>query len=125
MMTLIDTSVIIDFIAGDKKIVSLIQELVPTDEIKTTSITEYELLKHKSKLKRQLAEDFLSEVTVYPFDENAAREAATLFIELQATGRMINQNDVLIAGIALALDEVLLTRDQKLSTIGKSNIKNV
>ena len=124
-MTLIDTSVIIDFIGGDKKIVSLIQELVEAEEIRTTSITVYELLRHKSKLKRQLAEDFLSEVTVYPFDENSAKEAATLFIGLQATGKKINQNDVLIAGIALAHDEVLLTRNPKLATIGKSNIKNV
>ena len=65
MMTLVDTSVIIDFIAGDREIVSLIKELVKTEEIKTTSIAEYELLKHKSRLKRQLAEDFLSEVTIY------------------------------------------------------------
>ena len=108
-----------------QEIVSLTQELVPTQEIKTISITEYEPLEHKSKLKRQLAEDFLSEVTVYPFDENAAREAATLFIELQATGKMINQNDVLIAGISLAHDEVLLTRDQKFASLGKGNIRIV
>jgi len=38
---------------------------------------------------------------------------------------MINQNDVLIAGIALAHDEVLLIRDQKLASIGKDNIRNV
>jgi predicted nucleic acid-binding protein len=74
MMTLIDTSVIIDLIAGDERIVSLIQELASTEEVKTTSITEYELLKHKSKLKRRLAEEFLSEVTVYPFDGDAAKK---------------------------------------------------
>ena len=95
-MTLLDTSVIIDFILGDKKIVSLVQELASTEEIKTTCITEYELLRHKSKLKRQLAEGFLSEMKIYPFDENSAREAATLYIELQANGKMVNQNDVLI-----------------------------
>ena len=125
MMTLIDTSVIIDFIAGDERIVSLIQELADTEEIKTTSITEYELLKHKSKLKRRLAEEFLSEVTVYPFDGDAAKKAAMLFEELRDAGRMINENDLLIAGISLAHDEVLLTRDQKLANVGKDNIKIV
>ena len=124
-MTLIDTSVIIDFIAGDKKTVCSIQELLAIDEIKTTSITEYELFRHKSKLKRQLAEDFLSELTIYPFDDDAAKEAATLFIELQAKGKMINQNDILIAGIALAHHEVLLTRDHKLASIGKADIKTI
>jgi tRNA(fMet)-specific endonuclease VapC len=125
MMTLIDTSVIIDFIAGDKRIVTLIQELAATEEIKTTSITEYELLKHKTTLKTQLAEEFLSEVTVYPFDGDAAKKAATLFKELQDAGRMINENDLLIAGISLAHDEVLLTRDKKLANVGKNNIKIV
>ena len=122
---LIDTSVIIDFIAGNEKLVSLIQEIANKEEIKTTTITEYELLKHKTKLKRQLAEDFLSELTIYPFDSDAAREAAILFKELKDSGRMINENDLLIAGISLANDEVLLTRDRKLASVGKSNIRIV
>jgi tRNA(fMet)-specific endonuclease VapC len=122
-MTLIDTSVIIDFIAGNERIVALIQELANKEEIKTTSITEYELLKHKSKLKKQLAEEFLSEITVYPFDGAAAKEAALLFKELSDAGRMINENDLLIAGISLANDEVLLTRDKKLANVGKDNIR--
>ncbi len=123
-MTLIDTNIIIDFIGGDKKIVSLIKELTDKDDIKTTSITKYELLKHKSKLKKQLAEEFISEIAVYPFDSAAAKEAAQLFEELQDTGRMVNENDLLITGIALANGEVLLTRDQKLGSIGK-NVKIV
>jgi tRNA(fMet)-specific endonuclease VapC len=124
-MTLIDTSVIIDFIAGDKKVVSLLQNLASTEKIKTSSITEYELLKHKGKLKRRLAEDFLSEMTILSFDDEAAREAALLFEELQDAGRMINENDLLIAGISLAQGEVLLTRDKKLAGVGKDNIRLV
>jgi predicted nucleic acid-binding protein len=48
-----------------------------------------------------------------------------LFEELQDAGRMINENDLLIAGISLAHDEVLLTRDQKLANVGKDNIRIV
>jgi len=124
-MTLIDTSVIIDFLAGDKKIVSLIEEIADKGDVKTTSITEYELLKHKTKLKRHLAEDFLSELTVYPFDSAAAKEAAKTYKELQDAGRLVNENDLLIVGIALANDEVLLTRDQKLAKINKDSVKVV
>jgi tRNA(fMet)-specific endonuclease VapC len=124
-MTVLDTSVIIDFMAGDKTLVSLIGELSDNSDVSTTCITEYELLKHKTKLKRQLAEDFISELTVYPFDSAAAKEAANLFIALKDTGRLINENDLLIAGIVLANNEVLLTRDRKLAGIGKANIKIV
>jgi len=124
-MTFIDTSVIIDFLAGDEKIVSLVKELAEKEEIKTTTITEYELLKHKTELKRQVAEKFLSAIIVCPFDRASARKAALLFEKLINTGKMINENDLLIAGISLANDEPLLTRDQKFANIDDANIKIV
>ncbi len=124
-MTLLDTSVIIDFLAGDQKIVATVKKILATEDVKTTTITEYELLRHKSKIRKQAAERFLSGATVCSFDRAAAKEAAKLFEELQGAGRMINENDLLIAGIALANNDVLLTRDQKLASVGKENIKIV
>jgi len=38
-VTFLDTSVIIDFLAGDQKIVVLIGEISKKEEIKTTTIT--------------------------------------------------------------------------------------
>jgi tRNA(fMet)-specific endonuclease VapC len=124
-MVFIDTNVIVDFIAGDEHIVSLVNKLAEKEEIKTTTITEYELLKHKNRLKKQLAEDFLSEITICAFDRASARKAALLFEKLQESGKMINENDLLIAGISLAHDELLLTRDKKFSTLAESSIKIV
>ena len=95
------------------------------EDVKNTTITEYELLRHKTKIKKQAAEKFLSGVIVCSFDRDAAKKAAVLFQELQEAGRMVNENDLLIAGIALAHDEVLLTRDQKLASIGKDKIRTV
>jgi predicted nucleic acid-binding protein len=124
-MTFIDTSVIIDFLAGDEKIVSIVKELAEKEEIKTTTITEYELLKHKTELKRQVAEKFLSAIIVCPFDRTAAKKAALLSEKLSKTGKMINENDLLIAGISLANDELLLTRDKKFGDIDDAKIKIV
>ena len=124
-MTFLDTSVIIDFLAGDQKIAVLLKEIVNKEEVKTTAITQYELLRHKNKIRKQAAERFLSGATVYPFDSVAAKEAALLFEELKDAGRMVNENDLLIAGISLAHDEVLFTRDQKLASVGKNNIRIV
>ncbi len=87
------------------------------------TITEYELLKYKTTIKKQPAKKFLSIVTVCSFDRDAAKKAAELFRELQQTGRMVNENDLLIARIALAHDEVLLTRKQKLAKIAKAKLK--
>ena len=124
-MTFLDTSVIIDFLAGDQKIVALMREISKKEDVKTTTITEYELLRHKTKIRKQAAERFLSGAVVCSFDRAAAKEAALLFEELQDAGRMINENDLLIAGISLAHDEVLLTRDLKLANVGKDNIRIV
>ena len=124
-MTLLDTSVIIDFLAGDEKIIALVKEFSERGDIKTTAITEYELLRHKTKLRRQAAEKFLSGVTVCSFDRASARKAALLFEKLSKAGKMINENDLLIAGISLANDEVLLTRDQKFGNLNEVNIKIV
>ena len=124
-MTFIDTSVIIAFLAGDKKVAAIVEEFAEAGEIKTTTITEYELLKHKNALKKQVAEDFLSEITVQPFDRASAKKAAAIYEKLKETGKMINENDLLIAGIALAANEVLLTRDRKFRNIDDENIKIV
>jgi len=124
-VTFLDTSVIIDFLAGDQKIVAIVKEIFNKEDIKTTTITEYELLRHKTKIKKQAAERFLSGAVVCSFDREAAKKAAELFQELRDAGRMVNENDLLIAGIALAHDEVLLTRDQKLGRIGKDKIRAV
>ena len=124
-MTLLDTSVIIDFLLGDQKVVALVKEILAKESAKTTTITEYELLRHKAKIRKQAAELFLSGADVYSFDRPAAREAADLYVELQNNGKIINENDLLIASIALAHDEVLLTRDRKLASIGKENIKSI
>ena len=96
-MTIIDTSVIIDFLAGDEMIISLVKGLAEKEEVKTTTITEYELLKHKAELKRQLAERFLLSVTVCAFDRASVRKAASLFEKLSKAGNMINETDLLIA----------------------------
>ena len=78
-MTFLDTSVIIDFLAGDQKIVALVKEILTKEDIKTTTITEYELLRHKTKIRKQAAERFLSGVIVCSFDREAAKKAAMTF----------------------------------------------
>jgi len=54
------------------------------DDIKTTTITENELLRHKNKIKKRAAERFLSGAAVYSFDRDAAKEAALLLKSLHA-----------------------------------------
>jgi tRNA(fMet)-specific endonuclease VapC len=122
-MTFIDTSVIVAFLAGDEKVVNCIKEFAKSEDLKTTTITEYELLKNKNNLKKNLAEEFLSEITICPFDSASARKAALIYETLRDNGKMINENDLLIAGISLSNNEILLTRDKKLAYVDDERIK--
>jgi predicted nucleic acid-binding protein len=98
-VTFLDTRVIIDFLAGDQKIVAIVKEIYNKEDVKTTTITEYELLRHKTKIKKQAAERFLSCVIVSSFDRDAARKAAELFQELQDAGRWLMKTFCLLRAL--------------------------
>jgi predicted nucleic acid-binding protein len=65
----------------------------------------------------------LSAITVCPFDRASAKQAALLFEKLSKKGTMINENDLLIAGITLAHGDVLLTRDKKFAYLNEASIQ--
>lgn len=119
LLVCLDTSVIIDYLGGEKRAIALVDSYKLKERICTTTITEYELLRHKDKIKRGLAEDVLDSMQIYTFDRASALEASKIFENLRDLGKMINENDILIAGIAIANNELLITRDE-----GFNHIKN-
>ena len=50
---------------------------------------------------------------IFNLDENAAKEAAEIEFELTKEGDIIDLEDIMIAGISKARNEVLLTRNVK------------
>ncbi len=65
-------------------------------------------------------------MALLPLDRASAKKSTVLYERLRETGQMINENDLLIAGIFLSRDdEILLTRDKKFSSLGEANIKIV
>ena len=91
--------------------------------MRRSKLKRQQLLKHKSEIRGHAAEIFLSGVTVCPFDRNSAKKAASLYEKLESTGKMINENDLLLAGISLANNEILLTRDKKVANVDDERIK--
>jgi len=83
------------------------------------------LLRHKTKLEKNAAEKLLAAVSVHSFDRAAAKEAASIYNKLKEAGKMINENDLLIAGISRANHEALITRELKFLNIEDQNIKIV
>ncbi|WP_375379271.1 PIN domain-containing protein [Ferroplasma sp.] len=58
---------------------------------------------------------------LYP-DRNSALRSAEIFKMLRSSGNLINENDILIAGIALQNNNKFITLDSDFSKINDSNI---
>ena len=121
-MVCLDTSIIIDLLNGNQSVKAVVDRYLKTGPATTTVITEYELYKHKNELKRETALMMISDMGIYNFDSSAAKEASTIFTTLRAKGKLINENDILIAAIAVSRNEVLITSDKDFAEIKNSNI---
>jgi predicted nucleic acid-binding protein len=109
---IIDTDIVIDFLRRRSEI---LQKVIDRFTCGITAVTFYELLAVavRSPQQEQLLSEFISIVTVLPFDQEAAEAAANIWRTLQRQGMSIGLPDTLIAGICLAQSLPLLTRNQR------------
>ncbi|MBI5390525.1 type II toxin-antitoxin system VapC family toxin [Candidatus Woesearchaeota archaeon] len=107
---ILDTSFIIDFLHGKTEAVTLYQRIEETTA--TTSISVFEIFKgiKNSKELEQVA-DFMEDIMVHDFNKKAAEIAGLAWKTLRESGQEIEPEDCMIAAIALAANEVLVTRN--------------
>jgi predicted nucleic acid-binding protein len=104
-MICVDSDFIIDFLKGRSSAVEAAE--AHRVELVTTEINRFEVLfgilsKIGSGVEEgqiTAARDFFDAMEVLPFDAGCGAEAARLLSELGSKGKMINQNDGLIAAI--------------------------
>ena len=120
-MVCLDTSILIDYLKGETGVVALVSSYSEKETLSTTVITEYELLRHPDKLKRDLAQELLATMKIYHFDREAAAESSRIYRNLKEKGNKVNENDILIAGISLSNKELLITRDGDFKYIGETS----
>jgi tRNA(fMet)-specific endonuclease VapC len=93
------------------------------DNVCTSIIAAAELhygaVKSKSIRIRRKVEELLSEIEVLPFDKPADVEYAKLRVALEATGKMLAANDLLIAAHANAIDAAIVTADADFKQVSK------
>jgi len=122
-LTIIDTSVIIPFLNGAPEIVDKVRDVSRTsDRVVITVITAYEMLKGaylSSKREDNLRDvrEAISNMEVLDLTPEACEEASSIFCSLKESGKMISEFDILIAAIAKANGEAILTRDQHFKSI--------
>lgn len=115
MTHLLDTNVCVAVLHGKRGVQRKLQTLHP-DDVGVSSVTIYELQCGVERCRDPKAEGrkvalFLQPLHVVNFDREAARQAARVRTALEKSGCVIGPYDLLLAGQALALDVVLVTRN--------------
>ncbi len=107
-----DTDVVIDFFSGIETAASTVANLILKDGLALTSVTVFELyagITGKKRLKQ--IDDLVSIMPVYPLEKKDAETAARVYSGLRKAGKLIGNQDILIAGICITQDIPLFTRN--------------
>ena len=110
-MIIIDTSACIDYLNGDEKVKNVI--LQQENLVHITTITVYEVNIGLERTKRKISEirykilyklwmEFISGMEIFHLGFKEAEKAAEIYDILESKGQIIDDNDILIAGIMLS-----------------------
>ena len=113
---LVDTDILSYYFKGDPIVVGNFQKyLAQYDIIEISLITYYEImsgLAYKSALKQlEIFNDFVSENIVIPATEESCKISSDIYSELRMKGELIDDIDLLIAGIAIENELTLVTNN--------------
>ena len=111
-MTLADTDVLIDFLAGREPAAERVARELASGNLWTTVITRFEMLSGaRSARETKIIGELLDSMKIVPLDVSAADRAANIRRALERKGVGIGMADSLIAGIVLYVGGTLLTRN--------------
>lgn len=115
---LINTDILSYYFKGDKTVVKNFEfYLQHYDLIEISIITYYEILGGllaKNALKQlSIFEDFVIDNLVIPMTDSSAKISAKLYSNLRQSGNIIDDIDLLIAGVAIDNDMILVTNNEK------------
>ena len=115
---LIDTDILSYYLKGDETVIKNFEIYLETYElIEISIITYYEIisgLQAKNALKQlEVFEDFSNDNLVIPLTENSCKISGEIYSILSHKGEIVDDIDLLIAGIAIENEMVLVTNNEK------------
>ncbi len=115
---LIDTDILSYYFKGDPDVLKkMVDYLDHYDIIEISIITYYEIMsgllgKHAFK-QLDIFEEFISENIIVPLTKKSAKISAEIYSALRDSGNMVDDIDLLIAGIAIENEMTLVTNNDK------------
>lgn len=115
---LVDTDILSYYFKGDKIVVENFRKyLEQFDLIEISLVTYYEIvsgLLAKNALKQlNIFDEFISSNLIVPMTEKSARISSELYSTLKQSGKIVDDVDLFIAGIAIENDMILATNNEK------------
>jgi len=111
-MVVFDSSIIIDALRKKKTVVDVLESYSKKERLVITVISKFEILRGTTEKNESLVAELLSHFIVYDFEDHAITEVVKAYKKLKEKGKMVNELDILIAGIAAANNETLVTKDK-------------
>lgn len=111
----LDTSMLIAYLRGQEPAATAVEKAVKDSICYVTAITVYELLFGMARARKQIGGEtaLLNTMLIAPFDDRAARRAATLHADLLRRNEDIGVKDTFIAAICLDNALPLLTLNDR------------
>jgi len=114
---LIDTDILSYYFKGDELVVKNFEKYLQTyDLLEISLLTYYEItsgLLSKNALKQlNIFDDFVAGNIVIPVTEKSARISSELYSVLRQNGNIVDDIDLLIAGVAIENDMILVTNNE-------------
>ena len=121
-MVILDSSIIIDALRKKKAALDLIEAYAEKEQIAITVINKYEILRGAAEKDTELVSGLISQFLIYELEDSMVNEAVNAHKKLVEKGKIVNELDVLIAGIATANNETLITKDKDFLSFQSSKI---
>lgn len=111
-MVVFDSSILIDVLRKKNFAKDLIESYAEKEQIAITVISKYEILRGTTEKDAALVSGLISQFVIYDLEDSVVKEAVKAYKRLAEKGKMVNELDILIAGIVAANNETLITKDK-------------
>lgn len=121
-MVVFDTSLIVDALKKRKYALRLIESYSEKEQIAITIVTKYEVLRGAPERYFNFTSNLLSRFIILDFGNDAIDATVKLYKQLREKGTLINELDIIIAGIAAVNNQTLITKDKDFLKLGSNGI---